>query len=276
MPELPEVETVRHTLQHLVVNKQIVSVCVLWDNIISMPSVKTFQENCMNQTIVDMDRYGKYLIFVLDEYLLVSHLRMEGKFYYYPALQTPSKHTHVVFKFEDGSELHYHDTRKFGKMYLIDKSDSYLLRPPFSHLGYEPFDVLATPDYLKSKLKNRHISVKQALLDQTILVGLGNIYVDEVCFRCGIFPGMPVSLLKSKDYKCIITSSQDVLNKAIALGGTTIRTYESNLGVTGRFQNELNVHLRKDMPCYVCQTPIIKTKVATRGTYYCPKCQKEK
>lgn len=276
MPELPEVETVKRTLEHLILHKTIKAVDVTWDNIIYEPSVNEFKKRLCDQSIQSLDRYGKYLILNLDHDILISHLRMEGKFFYYEKAHPRNKHVHVVFKFYDGSELHYHDTRKFGKMNLVSKNIDLFTDGPLKKLGFEPFDPRADADYLSSKLKNRRISVKQALLDQSILVGLGNIYVDEVCFMCALHPATTVDLLTRDDLECIILNAQKVLEKAINLGGTTIRSYQSNVGVTGRFQNELLVHMRKDQACHICKTSIVKGQVAKRGTYYCPHCQKER
>ncbi|MCK5762309.1 MAG: DNA-formamidopyrimidine glycosylase, partial [Candidatus Izimaplasma sp.] len=183
------------------------------------------------------------------------------------------KHEHIIFNFTDKTSLRYHDVRKFGTMDLRPLEKLYSTNP-LKKLGLEPFDPLMTVAYLKGKLHKKEVAIKTCLLDQHIFLGLGNIYVDEVLFRCKLNPIKKASKLKDSDYKSIIENSITVLNKAIKLGGTTIKSYTSSLGVTGRFQNELNVHTKKGEPCPVCNTIIEKTRVNGRGTYFCPTCQK--
>jgi len=273
LPELPEVETVKETLKNLIINKTIRDIDVFYDGIIKDISVEEFKKYLIDKTFTNIKRQGKYLIFILDDIALISHLRMEGKYFIKSTLEDRSKHEHIIFYFTDGSTLRYHDTRKFGTMDIRNIEDIYDTAP-INKLGPEPFDKKLTVSYLSAKLKNKSIPIKSALLDQTIITGLGNIYVDEVLYRCKLNPITKSNTLKKADLSNIIKYSSIVLDKAIKLGGTTIRSYTSSLGVTGRFQNELNVHTLENEPCKVCQTPIVKTKVNGRGTYFCPKCQK--
>lgn len=273
LPELPEVETVKETLKNLIINKTIRDIDVFYDGIIKDISVEEFKKHLIDKTFTNIKRQGKYLIFILDDIALISHLRMEGKYFIKSTLEDRSKHEHIIFYFTDGSTLRYHDTRKFGTMDIRNIEDIYDTAP-INKLGPEPFDKKLTVSYLSAKLKNKSIPIKSALLDQTIITGLGNIYVDEVLYRCKLNPITKSNTLKKADLSNIIKYSSIVLDKAIKLGGTTIRSYTSSLGVTGRFQNELNVHTLENEPCKVCQTPIVKTKVNGRGTYFCPKCQK--
>ena len=274
MPELPEVETVKNTLLHLIKGKTIRDIDVFYDKIIRHSTVTEFKKNYNNKTLKDIQRYGKYLIFIFDDIALISHLRMEGKYFIKNTDSPREKHEHIIFYFTDGSTLRYHDTRKFGTMDICQIDDIYK-DSPITKLGYEPFHKDLTLDYLHNKLQKKSIPIKSSLLDQSIITGLGNIYVDEVLFNCKIHPETKSNTLSSKQLKDIIKYSKEVLNKAIQLGGTTIRSYTSSLGVTGRFQNELLVHLRKDEPCYLCGTNIERIKVNGRGTYYCPSCQKK-
>ncbi len=273
MPELPEVETVRSTLYNLILNRKIESIDVYYIKIIKDINVTEFIKRLVGKSIKDIKRYGKYLIFILDDVALISHLRMEGKYFIKEQSEVINKHEHIIFNFTDGSSLRYHDVRKFGTMDLRDLDKIYTTNPLLK-LGLEPFDKLMTVKYLKSKLQKKEVAIKTCLLDQTIFTGLGNIYVDEVLFLSRLNPQLKASKLKDKDYQNIIKNAIEVLNKAIALGGTTIRSYTSSLGVTGLFQNELNVHTKKGEPCVICNTLIEKTRVNGRGTYYCPNCQK--
>lgn len=268
MPELPEVETVRRTLELAIKGETITSVIIRYGKIIHMDN-DAFKKQVIGQTIERIDRMGKYLIFYLTQDVMIIHLRMEGKFFIKQD-EPFTKHEHIIFTFQSGKELRYHDTRKFGTIDLLPKS-SYLNVLPLSQLGKEPKDL--TVNELYQSIKTRKRPIKSVLLDQTIIAGLGNIYVDETLFRAHIHPMRLASKVKKKDVARILESAQAVLEKAVNLGGTTIRSYTSSLGVTGRFQNELLVHMKKDEPCPICLTPIIKIKVGGRGTYVCPKCQ---
>ena len=269
MPELPEVETVKNTLKKQVLNKKIILSNIYWDNIIAYPKVKEFKKQIQNQKINNILRRGKWLMFELDDYFLLSHLRMEGKYFIRNKGDERNKHEHVVFLFDDNTELRYHDTRKFGKMYLIKKEEVYDVKP-LKDLGKEPWDKTLTKEYLKEKLNKKPI--KTLLLDQSIIVGIGNIYVDEVLFQSKLHPETPGDKLKDKDLENIIKYTKITLEKAIELGGTTVKSYTSSEGVHGRFQNELLVHTKEICPD--CQTKITKITVGGRGTYFCPNCQK--
>lgn len=273
MPELPEVETVKETLKQNLLNKTISDVSIYWDNIIEYPIKEEFINNIKGQTIIDIKRRGKWLMFELNNYYLMSHLRMEGKFFFRAKGDDLNKHEHVVITFADNSELRYQDTRKFGKMHLIKKEDINN-RKPLIDLGLEPFDDDVTIEYLKSKYKNKRIPIKTVLLDQSIVTGIGNIYANEILFLSHINPLIKANELKDNNLKDIINNTKEVLQDAINKGGTTIRSYTSKEGVTGLFQYELYVHGRENQECKVCKTKIEKIKVNGRGTYFCPKCQK--
>ncbi len=272
MPELPEVETVKNTLKKLVLNKKINSVNVRYNNIIASPSILEFKKQIENQTIVDIKRRGKWLMFELNDYYLVSHLRMEGKYFLKNKNDELSKHDHVIFDLGD-QELRYNDTRKFGKMYLI-KKDVVYDEFPLKDLGLEPWDENLNISYLKEKYKNKKLPIKTLLLDQSIITGIGNIYADEILFLGHINPLLKPSDLTDRNLEDIIKYTRDILNKAIELGGTTIKSYESAEGVHGRFQNNLLVHNHESDKCPNCEEVIIKITVNGRGTYYCPNCQK--
>lgn len=250
MPELPEVETVKESLKLRLSNKKIIRARVLWDNIIAYPGKDEFIKEIANQTIRDVKRRGKFLMFDLDDYFLLSHLRMEGKYFFKKIGDSIDKHEHVIFELDDNTELRYRDTRKFGKMYLIKKEDIDKIGP-LVELGLEPWDNKLTSKYLLDKYKNKRLPIKTVLLDQSIIVGIGNIYADN-----------------------IIKYTRSVLEEAIKMGGTTIRTYSSVDGVHGLFQKELLVHGKDKDTCPECNTKIEKIRVGGRGTYYCPNCQK--
>ncbi len=269
MPELPEVETVRRALKKEVLNKKILSASIYWSNIIAYPEVKEFENKIKNQIILDINRYGKWLMFELNDYYLLSHLRMEGKYFIRNMKDPKEKHQHVIFHFSDGTDLRYNDTRKFGKMYLIKKEEVYNVKP-LKDLGLEPWSPKLTTNYLKNKF--RHKPIKTELLNQEVIVGIGNIYADEILFLCKLNPLKLADTLTKKDYQNIIDNTRNTLSKAIESGGTTIKSYTSSEGVHGRFQNELLVHTKKQCP--VCKKDITKIAIGGRSTYYCEKCQK--
>jgi formamidopyrimidine-DNA glycosylase len=272
MPELPEVETVRQTLQKLILGKTIRDIDVFYEPMIRSHDVKAFRRVLEGTTFIDINRYGKYLLFELDDYILMSHLRMEGKYFIKDVDAPRDKHEHVVFYFTDGSTLRYQDTRKFGTFDLYTKT-AFSTNNPLRKMGPEPGSEHLTISYLKSLFKHKTVAIKTALLDQSIISGLGNIYVNEVLFLSALHPETPCNRLRDKDIQAVINNSDVVIRKAIQLGGSSIRSYTDSLGVTGRFQNELYVHTRENESCYVCNTTIKKIVVGGRGTYFCPTCQ---
>lgn len=275
MPEGPEVETVKNKLKERVLNLKIIDIKINYDKIIAYPIVEEFEKNIIGQTINDISRRGKWLIFELDNYYLLSHLKMEGKYLIRTKTDVITKHEHVIFYFNNSMELRYMDTRKFGKMYLIEK-DKINEIGPLTKLGIDPFSKTLDYSYLKEKYKSKTIPIKTTLLDQSIIVGIGNIYADEILFLSKINPLKKTKNLSKLEIERIIKNTKSVLDDAIKAGGTTIRSYTSIDDITGKFQNNLLVHGREKQRCYTCSSNIMKIRVNGRGTYYCPECQKEK
>jgi len=273
MPELPEVETVKNTLKQNVLHRQIKDVKVYFPKIIKNVSQDEFINGLVGEEIIDIARRGKYLIFIFNKHILVSHLRMEGK---YNLMQNEerSKHEHVIFEFVDGYNLRYHDVRKFGTMHLYPKIDILKLYElePLCNVAPDVFseDFNFEETFLKFQKSNKHI--KTLLLDQTVISGIGNIYADEILFRCKIHPLELAKNITFEKYNEIIENTKIVLNKAITLGGTTIKSFTSSHSITGRFQNELLVHTKK--VCPECGENLIKIKVGGRTSYICGSCQK--
>lgn len=272
MPELPEVETVKEKLKATVLGKKIKSVHIFYEGIIEYPTSDEFARKLVDETINDIKRRGKWLMFELDNYYLLSHLRMEGKYNIRKKGDSYDKHEHVAFEFTDGVELRYRDTRKFGKMHLIDKDKIYSSKP-LNELGLEPWDIDLTETYLFEKYKNKKLPIKTLILDQTIIVGIGNIYADEILFLSKINPYTKAQNLNDIDLNNIIINTRKVLSEAIKQGGTTIRTYTSSEGVHGNFQQNLLVHNHEGDLCPICNNIIVKEKINGRGTYYCENCQ---
>jgi formamidopyrimidine-DNA glycosylase len=272
MPEIAEVETVRNVLKKQILNKKIVDVIVYYEPIIET-NVKEFKKNLIGESFIDIKRKGKYLIFECNKYTMVSHLRMEGKYFVLSKEVEKNKHEHVKIVFEDGMSLRYNDVRKFGRIDLVNKGDENLIKG-LEKQGEEPMSNKLTKEYLFNKLHNKKVPMKTLLLDQTIISGLGNIYADEVLYSSFINPHRLGNSITLEDCERIINSAREIISKAIEFGGTTIRSYTSSLGVTGHYQDYLQVHKRENLECYNCKTKIVKDKIGGRSTYYCPNCQK--
>ena len=270
MPELPEVQTVLDTLEARIKDREIVDIKILYEPIVEC-SKRTFRKKLIGQHFRDFKRRGKYLLFEMDDLTLVSHLRMEGKYFIVDEDYPLSKHDHVIFCLDDGKQLRYNDVRKFGRMELVEKEDEY---EDFHGLGPEPFSSKFNVSYCREYLNRKKLPIKQILLDQSFVAGIGNIYADEILFAIRINPKTRADRLTKEDLENLIKETRKILKKAIRAGGTTIRSYTSSLGVTGRFQLSLNVHTMEKCP--VCGSDIKKITVGGRGTYYCEKCQIEK
>ncbi|MBD8005274.1 DNA-formamidopyrimidine glycosylase [Bacillus norwichensis] len=274
MPELPEVENVRRSLLQLVQGKTIQGVKASWPKIIKQPlEVEQFYDALKDQTIYDLQRKGKFLIFMLDDYALVSHLRMEGHYSVNQNGDPADKHTHVTFVFSDGTELRYRDVRKFGTMHLFKKGEEEK-ELPLAKLGPEPFSPSFSAEYLKSEFQKTERIIKAVLLDQTIVAGLGNIYADEVLYKAKIHPERKAKTLKKKEIEKLSQEMAQTLEDSIAAGGSSVNTYMDSMGLSGTYQKRLNVYGRNGEACVDCGTIFEKTKVAGRGTHYCPTCQK--
>ncbi len=274
MPELPEVETVRRTLEALVLHKTIASVEVRWANMIKQPDdIEQFKDALIGQTIHELKRRGKFLIFVLDDVTMVSHLRMEGRYGLYQEGDDLSPHTHVIFTFTDKSELRYQDVRKFGTFHIYKKGmEEQAL--PLSQLGVEPFSADFSIDLLRQAFQKTTRNVKVVLLDQKTVVGLGNIYVDEALFRSAIHPQRAASSLTDEELTRLHESIVSTLQQAVDVGGSSIKSYVNGQGEMGMFQQQLHVYGRKEEPCHTCGTLITRIVVGGRGTHFCYNCQK--
>jgi len=273
MPELPEVETVKKTLKSQIIGQKIKDVLVHHEKMIKDIPVAIFKKQLLGQHFIDIERRGKYLIFQLDDYFLLSHLRMEGKFFYNEDEFARPKHTHVEFLFENGTTLKYEDVRKFGTFHLYEKNIDLKTTNSLAILGPEPWDKSFNVDAVAKQLHWKKMPIKSMLLSQKVVAGLGNIYVDEVLFASGIHPNRPSGELSREEMEKIIYHTRKILEKAIEFKGTTIRSFTSNHGINGEFQQFLQVHTKKDDPCPSCCDTILKIKVGGRGTYFCPVCQ---
>lgn len=269
MPELPEVETVVRTLEKRIQGQEILAVHIRWPGVIEGQSPEEFARRLTHQHFRVFHRRGKYLLFDLDRDMLVVHLRMEGKFYVDDPGKPLDRHMHVLFDLGNGRQLRYHDVRKFGRMSLLPL-DTDLTH--FHDLGPEPWDEGFNAGYVYRTAHSRRQPLKSLLLDQSFVAGIGNIYADEILFACQLRPGRASRRLTHAQAARLVAETQRILSEAIRAGGTTIRTYTSSLGVSGRFQLQCMVHEQKF--CRVCGSPIHCRRIGGRSSYYCPHCQK--
>jgi formamidopyrimidine-DNA glycosylase len=241
MPELPEVETVVRTLNELVGGKRIQRVKVFLNRIIQRPvEPEQFEAALQDQLIHRIERRGKFIRFVLDEIVMVSHLRMEGRYGLYTADEPIEKHTHVIFYLTDGSQLRYKDVRQFGTMHLFTTGDE-LIMPPLHKLGLEPLDKSFTYEAFHSKIAHRSTKIKPLLLNQEFIAGLGNIYVDESLFKAGIFAERQTDSLHEKELQKLYNAIVKTLQGAVDAGGSSIKSYVNGQGELGMFQQQMQV-----------------------------------
>lgn len=269
MPELPEVEVVRSILESNILGLKIVDVECFYSPIIENDLLE-FKQLINNKKITKLERLGKYLIFKLEDGAFISHLRMEGKYHYFEEKTPNLAHTHVVFHFDNGYKLLYQDVRKFGRI-VYKELDKIYTTLPLSKIGVEGNSIEYDLNKIYESIHKKRLPIKTVLLDQTIISGLGNIYVDEVLFKSHINPHRLASSLSMEEVKAVMTNSKEILDKAILYKGTTIRSYTSSLGVSGNYQDHLMVHTKT--VCPICNTPISKDKIGGRSSYYCSKCQ---
>ena len=274
MPELPEVETVRRGLEKLILGKKISNIEIRYPKMIKT-DLNQFQKELPGQVIQSMGRRGKYLLFNLRDKVLISHLRMEGKYFYYPDEIPERKHAHILVHFEDGTTLVYEDVRKFGTMELLapELLDSYFIS---KKLGPEPTDQDFDLGRFKLALKKSKKSIKSHLLDQTLVAGLGNIYVDEVLWRAKVHPSRTSNSLTPQEARKVHDETINVLGQAVEKGGSTIRSYTNAFGEDGTMQEFHQVYDKAGQACSRCGSTIEKIQLGGRGTYFCPKCQRRK
>lgn len=275
MPELPEVETVINTIRPHIVSKEIEKIEVYYDRLIQS-NLDEFKTKLINQKFINVTRYGKFIFLHLtNDFVIITHLRMEGKFRFENSHNLRKKHTSAGFFFKDGTSLAFDDTRKFGLMYLSDEAN-FKETKMIKKLGIEA-NKISENDYeflIKKFKKNK--CIKELLLDQSILAGIGNIYADEILFSTKINPFRKGNDISDEKYHEIFQASNQILNKAITLGGSTIHSFHPSEGVDGKFQETLLCYGKSGTPCPNCNTTLHKDFIGGRGTTFCPNCQIDK
>ncbi|MCL6612063.1 MAG: bifunctional DNA-formamidopyrimidine glycosylase/DNA-(apurinic or apyrimidinic site) lyase [Peptococcaceae bacterium] len=274
MPELPEVETVKRSLENKIAGLIVNEVLLIRPKVVRFPGPQAFMEGLAGKKVKKIDRRGKYLLIHLSgSMILAVHLRMTGRLIYLPPGTQPSRHTHAVFRLSNGFEVHFSDMRQFGRLALLeaDRLDDW---PGLKNLGIEPLDKSFTRDFLKKELKRRRTRIKSLLLDQTFIAGIGNIYADEALHRARINPERTASGLTPREVARLYRAIREVLAEGIANRGTTFRDYVDGLGQSGTNQVSLRVYGREGRPCPDCGQPVRRARLGGRSAYYCPGCQK--
>ena len=273
MPELPEVETVRRRLEPALVGRRFERVEIDDPRLTRPEDPAEVAAELTGERVEALERRGKYLVVRFESgRVLLIHLRMTGTLLHAaPGKPTDVPHRRAVVNLDDGSDVVYRDVRRFGTWLLVepDALDSYLAQ----RLGGEPLGRTFTTRTLAASLANRRVPVKAALLDQRTLAGLGNIYVDEALWRARIHPLRPARGLDADEVRALREGIKRALEAGIKRQGATLRDYRQPDGSAGSMQNEFKVYGRLGEPCDRCGTLIEKTRVAGRGTWYCPACQ---
>jgi len=275
MPELPEVETVVRGLRARVKGQRIVRVVVHQPRGVQ-GNRTTFRRVVSGARIVQLARYGKYIIFHLEpagnratSWCLLVHLGMTGQLYWCRPELPYQKHTHITFWLGTGAQVRFRDQRRFGKLEVIPASR---LTHYFAHLGPEPLEIPF--DAFAQRFARRRAAIKSLLLDQSILRGLGNIYSDEALFRARIHPATPAGTLDAEALRRLYTTIRRVLRAAIAAGGTSFSDYVTAEGARGRFRLRLRVYAREGKLCRRCRHRVQRMRLAGRSSYFCPRCQR--
>lgn len=274
MPELPEVQTVVTGLNEILKDKIIRSTHIYDDTVIGFPEKNDFIKKSEGKTIKSFSRRGKYIIIYFNNTSerLVVHLRMSGKLLYKKREDNREKHTHVVFEFNDNTDLRFNNVRKFGRLYLIDDKNMDKAGN-LNNLGVEPLSDKFTLELFKEKLQGRKGMIKPLLMNQEFIAGIGNIYADEALFLSQIRPDKKANKLSEKEIENLYYEIRKVLKKGIKMGGTSVSDYVNALGKAGKFQNELNVYKKEGEKCHNCEEKIVKKKVSGRAARFCPNCQ---
>ncbi len=270
MPELPEIETVKRTLTPLICGRIIQKLEIRLAKILR-PEPKVFQKSLPGQRIKALSRRGKILIIHLTQNVLLFHFRMTGNLVCLFPRDPEPRYTHLLFYLDQGLRLAYTDLRQFGWIELI-KEEDLSHHWIWSKLGPEPFELNEKEFF--SLLRARKRGLKAFLLDQEMIAGLGNIYTDEALFRAGLHPKRKTSSLSFEEARQLLSVIKKVLEEAIRERGSSVRNYVDGRGQRGNFQRQHLVYRKKGKPCPRCGQEIVYQKIAGRGTYFCPGCQK--
>ena len=275
MPELPEVETIKRVIEPQIQGLTIENVTVKRPEVTAYPTADEFCSLLTGQTVSHMARRGKFLVIQLNSNdRIILHLRMTGCLLVTPADYPEEKHTHVIFSLNNGKELRFFDTRRFGRFWLLKngEADTY---SGIEKLGAEPTDKLLTARYLNTHLGKRKRAVKECLLEQNIIAGIGNIYSDEILFTAGIYPARPANTLNPGEWKRLAAVIPDRISYYIETNSITAEEYLKTGGKEYRNTPFLQVYGHEGDPCPACGNILCREVIGGRGSVFCPVCQKE-
>jgi formamidopyrimidine-DNA glycosylase len=271
VPELPEVETTRRGIRSALRGRRITGM-VLREPRLRWPVDASLVKSLPGQQVRDVHRRAKYLLIELERGTLIAHLGMSGSLRVLPPATPLLTHDHYDLVLDSGKCLRFNDPRRFGSLLWVagDPEAHALLKD----LGPEPLERDFHVDYLAGKARGRKVAIKQFLMDQRVVVGVGNIYASEALFRAGISPRKAAGRVPRAELEALVGAVRDVLGEAIRQGGTTLRDYVSADGTPGYFRQKLYVYERSGEPCRRCGTPVRQIVQGQRSTYFCPRCQK--
>ena len=273
MPELPEVETVVRDLKRSIVGRVVADVVFLHAGLLKNGSIKDFDNKIVGKSVAGIRRRGKLIIveFGSDLFLLI-HLKMTGQLVLNQ--ETALSSTRAIITFKKGDKLYYNDFRKFGFWEIVDAGGLRVMLEERFRFGPEPLSKDFSTTYFISRLAKTRRVIKQVLLDQTVVAGIGNIYADESLFRARVNPGKIASSVTPAEAKRLHEAIGEVLREAIKRKGSSSRNYVRVAGTEGSFQKFHRVYRKTGQPCPVCKTPIERIVLGGRGTHFCPRCQK--
>lgn len=280
MPELPEVEVVRRGLDEWISGRTIDTVRVMNPRAIRQHEAgrQDFENRLCGRMVVSVERRGKYMWLVLDDdSAIVTHLGMSGQVLVQELDAKPEKHLRIRFTFSDGGRaMHFVDQRTFGGMAVDDLVDQHDRRVPetVAHIALDPLDAHFVPDDFIKRIRAKNTEVKRALLDQTLMSGVGNIYADEALWRTKLHWATPTNRLSRGKALELLINATEVMSEALAVGGTSFDSLYVNVnGESGYFSRGLNAYGREDEPCYRCGRPIVRDAFMNRSSFRCPTCQ---
>ena len=275
MPELPEIETIKSVIEPQIKGLTIEKVTVNRPEVIAQPCSTQFCKAVTGQTISSMARRGKFLIIHLtNESRIILHLRMTGCLLVTPPDYPTEKHTHIIMRLNNGTELRFSDTRRFGRFWLIrnGEEDTY---SGIGKLGLEPLSAECNAEYLQSRFGKRKKAIKECLLDQSVIAGIGNIYSDEILFRARISPVRPANSLAAEEWLCLAAEIPECLSYFIEKNRITPEDYLQTKGQDYRNTPFLQVYGHNGEPCPNCGNTLCRTVIGGRSSVYCPNCQKD-
>lgn len=270
MPELPEVETTRRGVAPLI-KGQIVRDVIIRNYSLRVPVAKSLPKLLIDQRLVEVERRAKYLYFRFGHGHLIWHLGMSGSMRVNQTGTDPGSHDHIDLIFDNGRCLRYRDPRRFGLVVWTqnDPAEHRLIK----HLGPEPWESRFNGHYLRERSRGRKLAVKNFIMDGKIVVGVGNIYANEALHIAGIDPRRAAARISLARYERLTTAIREVLDQAIAKGGTTLRDFVKSDGQPGYFRHELAVYDRKGQACPTCQHEIQQVVIGQRSSFFCSRCQ---